>query len=681
MLKRAFVGLGVAAVVAAGNVHAAKFSSTYFFGDSLTDSGSYIIDDNPLTTGRFTVDPGHVWAEDLAAHYGTFATPYGLFIPDPTTDSGTHLVFRLGGTNYAQGGARVDQKPGVGILNAVPVSEQVDVYLGGNSVADPNALYTVWAGANDIFFQAAAAAQGTVSLDQAVQNVGKAAVADVTQIARLHAAGARYILVPNLPAMGNTPASMLVGIQIVGTFTGATDAKIALAQQAAVVALRTAGIDQAVKAAADVLGQPDESVKGARNLVESGFNQLSQAYDKQLLGALDSVGFETIPLDLNSLFNEVLAEPAIYGFDNVIAPACNTASALQCNSGTVDTSQRYFFADSVHPTPAAHAILAEYAASVIDAPQEISVLPNVVAHAGRSQADTLDRHMRIARDGHGVGGVNAFISGGLNQLTLGADSAVADTDAVNRNFTAGVDWQFSEHALIGAALGYTDSDPSFGNDGGGFEMHDKLAMVYAGFGFGKAYVNAMAGLGLLEFHNVERDIHLGSATRAESGDTDGHQQMLRLGAGYRFDLGSLHTGPVAALTYQRIHVGGYDEDGNDSTSMHFGDQNLYSLMGSVGWQAALDLGDTAVGRLQPYVRATYEQEFKNRDRSVSAGLKTFGGSFSMPAYLADRYYTEVAIGVSDRIGRNTTVSLGFATAVGLEGSQSDSMTLGLNHYF
>ncbi|RBD58027.1 autotransporter domain-containing esterase, partial [Xanthomonas oryzae pv. oryzae] len=71
------------------------FDRTVFFGDSLTDSGYY----NPLlpaasraVTGKFTTNPGWVWAEYVADHFGTNAAP-----------NGNGQI----GDNYAAGGARI----------------------------------------------------------------------------------------------------------------------------------------------------------------------------------------------------------------------------------------------------------------------------------------------------------------------------------------------------------------------------------------------------------------------------------------------------------------------------------------------------------------------------------------------------------------------------------------------
>ncbi len=115
---------------------AAQFNQFYFFGDSLTDAGWFkpIL---PPGTGEFTTNPGPIWAQVLAARYGSSATPANQ-----------------GGNDYAVGGARVSQLPGYPpsppTATAPPVSAQISNYLASNTV-NPKALYSVWAGANDLF--------------------------------------------------------------------------------------------------------------------------------------------------------------------------------------------------------------------------------------------------------------------------------------------------------------------------------------------------------------------------------------------------------------------------------------------------------------------------------------------------------------------------------------------------
>ncbi len=89
------------------------FSRIVVFGDSLSDTGN---------AGRFS--NGRVWVEFLADRYGFALKPS-----------------RMGGSNYAVGGARLDPNSGPSSLPA-----QVAAYLRTNS-PEPGTLYIIYGGA------------------------------------------------------------------------------------------------------------------------------------------------------------------------------------------------------------------------------------------------------------------------------------------------------------------------------------------------------------------------------------------------------------------------------------------------------------------------------------------------------------------------------------------------------
>jgi len=142
---------------------AAPISDLYVFGDSLSDSGALAViapgacPSAPYFDCRFSNGP--VWAELVADELGvTGATAYA------------------GGTNYAIGGQRSDQVLG----------GQIPQFLAQNGgVADPDALYAIWAGGNDFL-------QGNPDPTNAVENV-------LESILGLAAFGAKDFLIFNLP--------------------------------------------------------------------------------------------------------------------------------------------------------------------------------------------------------------------------------------------------------------------------------------------------------------------------------------------------------------------------------------------------------------------------------------------------------------------------------------------------
>jgi outer membrane lipase/esterase len=299
-----------------------------FFGDSLTDSGWFrpaliqVGGPSAAVLGRFSTNPTQVWSEHLADYYGTNATSQNQ-----------------GGTNYAVGGARTGTTYAGPLGEIASLNTQITRYLastGGH--ADANALYTVWGGANDLFAITAGA-------DPATTMQG-AIGAQVTNVAMLSGAGARYILVPTVPDLGATP-----GFRAQGPVASATG------------------------------------------------TQLAVTYNNGLFSTLASQGLRVIPLDTFNLVREVIADPGAYGFTNVTGTACQpqiTSNSLTCNPGTYvtpDAASTYLFADGVHPTGATHAILAQYAESILEAPRQIALLPYTESLTGKLRAGQVSSHV------------------------------------------------------------------------------------------------------------------------------------------------------------------------------------------------------------------------------------------------------------------------------------------------
>ena len=159
MLVRVFLSVFCIAAAAAG----APFTSLYFFGDSLTDTGNVLNATStlsrytfglvpthptaPYADGRFTDGP--IWAEHVAARLDRpgDAAPAGMSM-------GAFGQVGGPGKNYAIGGARTDDRGALGFFDFViptGLSRQVDLCLSrtGN-IADPGALYLFLGGGNDL---------------------------------------------------------------------------------------------------------------------------------------------------------------------------------------------------------------------------------------------------------------------------------------------------------------------------------------------------------------------------------------------------------------------------------------------------------------------------------------------------------------------------------------------------
>src|SRR5262245_22416860 len=206
--------LALGAAVAVSSPAAAQSINQFVgFGDSTIDSGWYrnnIVGGVPFAgggapfnnafpiavsegAGRATTSPGLMSSELLAGFFGTTAIPSN----------------QPGGTNYATSGARNKDvnNPGDGLFTAaVPTVTQINNYLtASGGVANPNALYLISSGVNNVAF----AIDNLAPADRAAY-VTQAAKDEIAAVVQLKTAGARYIIIPNLPqSFGVTAAQTL----------------------------------------------------------------------------------------------------------------------------------------------------------------------------------------------------------------------------------------------------------------------------------------------------------------------------------------------------------------------------------------------------------------------------------------------------------------------------------------
>ncbi len=187
------------------------FSQIVLFGDSLSDTGNVRVRTNSKSggvvdypshtfnydNGRFTndtaTDPSSntylgVWHEQLARTFlgiqpATFSLGGGLnyAFGGATTMDGTHQETAVTAPFYGDVTITIDD-----------MGKQMDDYLG-SKVVDPNALYIVWGGSNDL------------RNDDSAANVTAAAARATALVSRLANAGAKYILVPNVAPIGDVP--------------------------------------------------------------------------------------------------------------------------------------------------------------------------------------------------------------------------------------------------------------------------------------------------------------------------------------------------------------------------------------------------------------------------------------------------------------------------------------------
>lgn len=202
-----------------------------------------------------------------------------------------------GGNNYSYGGAKIDNVggPSTGVL------QQGNLYgLSDGVVSDPDSLYISWAGGNDM--------RDLVGSSNPLASITDTLTDYQTFLSDLIGSGVTTLLVPNLPNLGAIPEF--------------------------------------------------------RETADSGSaSEVTGLWNEGLLAVLEDLNetsaTEIFYFDVFTTFEELLASPEQFGFDNTTGECRSTLFFIfEISCDEPDTT---VFWDEIHPTTAAHALLGQNA--------------------------------------------------------------------------------------------------------------------------------------------------------------------------------------------------------------------------------------------------------------------------------------------------------------------------------
>jgi phospholipase/lecithinase/hemolysin len=331
MILKLLTAIFLVALTMPGVSLAMPYSNMYVLGDSLSDVGNlFIATDNnqipplpqlpqapPYYQGRFSNGPSY--AEYLWQH---------LNLPGDITP-------RLdGGTNYAVGGARsryhvfdrvfnpfFDPLTDTTLFPGFALLGQRDTLLNDKSnVLDPDALYTVWIGSNDVAdaFEAVLSGPG---LDYANSLLFQSANDLLTVINDLVGAGAVELLIPNVPNLGLVPEVQALPPNAQALATG-----------------------------------------------------LTQAYNDIVDAGLSAITANITRLDTFQFLTDLVADPTLFDLpaNMNVTDAC--FSGFIGEPGTVcPNPENYIFWDKTHPSAVTHQILGSVAAEAVPEPATLAL--------------------------------------------------------------------------------------------------------------------------------------------------------------------------------------------------------------------------------------------------------------------------------------------------------------------
>ena len=297
---------------------ASPYSSMYVFGDSLSDSGSLQIltngafpnpADGPYAGGRFSDGP--VWVERLAVSLGL------------ANDAKPWLA---GGKNYAIAGARTGAVSNPGDPPGV-LAQLGGIWAAAPGTADPNALYVVVGGGNDMRDARTAFIGNSAAAQAGRQAAAQAAANNMIQaLGFLNLAGAKHVLISNLPNLGGSPEAFLLNTQVPGILASSVD-------------------------------------------VSNRFNALMWSVFNAGVG----MGLDMDLLNMAGVGELVVADAttnngATFGITNVSAPCTGFTFSVALGGTACSVS---LFSDVLHPSAKAHQIIATAALGLVPEPAAV----------------------------------------------------------------------------------------------------------------------------------------------------------------------------------------------------------------------------------------------------------------------------------------------------------------------
>jgi outer membrane lipase/esterase len=629
------------------NAQAQNFNQLIAFGDSTTDTGWFVNARlspiaNPfdaavassLAAGGngHSTGPGLGNAQILAGFFGLTANP-------ANTPGGTN--YAIGGSFDHAGPAPLTAYTNISLVNyalppnpALPATTgQIADYLASaGGKANPNAIYLISSGGNDIFIASALglpAASATAYFLSEAQALANGVV-------QLQAAGARYIIVADEykpPTLASTGAGLGQTLQA-ATWSDLAGAGVKF------IPADTTSVIEAVK----------------QNPAAFGITHDPTAVGPSAYACLPPLGS-----GLTS------------GYGASCAPT-TTPSSTHAYLQSANAAQTYLFVDGVHLTEAGQIIVADYYYDLLTAPSAMSFLAESAIQTTFGTIYGIQQQIDLSQR-QSPAGWNVWMNGDVSYLQIqNSSSGFPNDPGIPISGTLGADYHWASGWLVGGAVtgGFLSSTFS---TGGGFTQDDGMFSLYAGYRDSQWWANLIASVGLFGF-STNRPVPIGITVQPNNGSTFGTDLSVAGEGGPEFHAGPLAHGPVAGFIVQQARVNGFTETGS-FTSLSFGTQILSSDVALLGYQMNLNWG-----MWHPFAQVVWDHDFAPPNGVVNASLTTIAApGYSMPAVVVGRDWATATAGTEIRFSRSISALASFTAQVGQANLTSYGGVLGLNYTF
>ena len=544
------------------------------FGDSQSDNGHRYKVDKRIIHSPYSLEGrasnGYLWAEKIS----------------------TLMQLQKSDENFAIGGEETYR-----------IDKRVESYAQKKVENPGQQIYTLWGGTVDYHRGAGTPAPVIASIENSIKI--------------LKLAGAKTIIVPNLPNFTAAPQS-------------------------------------------SPLSQ-DSIIKAHNKALNTSLLESSKA-DRNV---------NIIPLDVRALSESIVANPNRFGLTTV-TEACLT------EAGVCSNPELYMVWDWIHPSAAMHSLIGDYAVSVLNAPQTIAPQINASLDLSKRAGQDVSDRLTVLRQGDSMpmGKLNVFALGSV-QSGKQTDSVVG-FDSNRRGFTTGADYRVSRNFTVGMAFTSAQGTTTLNDDRGKIVMNGSALSAYGSYRLGRFFTEGLVSYGWNQLETT-RKVKVTGFNEA-NGTTGGQQVGAQVKAGYELGSKNWSVVPTIGISYSKANLNGYNERNADIVNLNVGAQASSTVALNTGMRLAYSFR-SSLGTITPYVSANYSRDLTDGSREITTELATQAGIANRTRVNGgDRDVVRLGLGVNAQLMNALTLNVGYEKAMS-QNSSDQSIQGRLNYSF
>ena len=448
-------------------------------------------------------------------------------------------------------------------------------------------------------------------------------------VAALYDAGAKYIMVSNVPDLAMTPGPQAA--LAAGFYTAATIGSISAS---------TAGYN-------GLLAEAASGVLSAANI---------------------------IPFDLDGALKYIMANADAYGLANGEINGldqlymCYNGGSGGCFehpvygiNGAAPNPRKLLFNDALHPTGVTSEIVGDVLIDIVAAPSKIGLLPELGLNAASAHALRVSNQLRQSRWGDMQPQI--FVASHLsNAETSGIEFAEANT----KGLVVGRTFSVSESTIYGISLSVGTQELDIANTQ--LESDHWGLSVMLSMRRENLFFESQIGIAMLSYDDLSRAVKLGAKQVIAVGNTDGYSINVDVLTGFDiWQSDNWHIGPAVGVQLARALVRGYRETGGEIANYAWSSQRRERQIFRAGLVSKGDIK----GDLSVFAELFAGKDFAGEEFSIGVNnTNSAFGEYQMPALvMADQIEISLKLGASMSLGNAGKLDINYTYSDRGDGTQ------------